>query len=386
MTKLQDIQKDTLFPVVVNEKSLTTYGIDLVYRWLSDRRLNFQFWTVVGTQDVAVVEYDDEKYQGKLVNRIQQYLSKTVYPVYPTRTLTPSDLKELSDLIAANMFGGDSLQYYIDVVNRIDWNPGDFKEKTNSCWWGSFKTGRYDFEKEMALGEAAAIRLFRSATEAERKARNILKWYDEFIPMGRCFALVNNPDDVDIIFNGYGIELLEWKNLLVSTLDYKYSGKLSGSLSVNRAYVNNSTGYPLSDKPISIRSYYATGFGQYPLSFCPSCGAKHRIAEKFQGYCSECFDRLFVPSLEPDGPSFILRTEAEYIQFSDGFYSSFKGYAPKHLIEEGLYRKCQHQTCGNFFRDRGSRKLCPQHRKQPEKRGYSTSSTTSTYYSTIKRL
>lgn len=363
MTRLQDIEKHTLFTAKVQEeRQLTGFGETEVGEWLDEHAYYFDLYHV-GLEDVATVWYDDEKFQGKLVNRISQYLDKIC-----GYQLSPNKYEDLANLIANNTYGGGETVYY-DVVDTINWAAGEFNELDTSCWWGMYRHGRELFEEAMEQGEAVAIRLFREATPQQMAHRYTTKWYGKYVGAGRCFAVVDNPVDIDIIFNGYGLELGQWKNFLITAMGYTQSHFMYDSFYIGAPYVNGKNGYALYDDPALYQkasSFYEDNFYVKPKR-CPDCGEKFRDRRYNREMCQRCEDKLYVILFTGEKAR---RSETISIPLSLNRSIPVRNIiATQDQINTGVYKKCQRATCENYFRaaDLSTKKLCPHHRKPAPK-------------------
>lgn len=355
MTRLQDIEKGKLFDFKAETPELTERGSQLVYRYLGD--LNYYLpMNLLGKKHIDTVEIQGERLQGRLFTRIEQYLYK-FYDV----TLPEDVRQKLSQMIAHNTLGGDEMKYF-DVVPFIRWKPGSFGEATTSCWWGSYKDGKADFQQEMRWGGAAAIRLFRPATEAELNTKGLKKWYKRFVGAGRCFALINQPENIDIVFNGYGLNYHQWATFLQNTLGYAHTKPISLYLG-REIYVNNGGGEALSDIPIYIREHTDHYFGQYPKEQCKHCTV---LCRNRDNVCEQCRQQLYQ---QISSGAWVLKEKAITIPYITYRYSrqrfeTIDVLTCQEEIDNKRYIQCE--TCGGW-RDGGFMSNCRACRQRERK-------------------
>ena len=182
--------------------------------------------------------------KGKLVTRIAQFFWK----VYGYK-LTTEQKTKLGNLISKFTFSEKDV--YIDFVNYIDWNAGEFGEHDKSCWWNpedyrNHYIGRLMFEEEMHRNRAFAVRLFRriDITELVNYRRSPLTarfskfYYNQYAPFGRCWLIPYEHNEayygwnyltadilstmpMGILMNGYGMDTQAIAVCLRSLLMYE---------------------------------------------------------------------------------------------------------------------------------------------------------------------
>ena len=185
---------------------MTPVGVEAVRSFIS--RYYGVNWTYTTTADMLGLEEnvqnhiilhrgEEHKVGGKFINR----LSKVLHVVYKI-TPTDSQKNELNRILENHWSGGES--FWIDRVNVIDWEAGEFGEKKSeegSCWWynGGLSNPRSRvsrFSKSMENGSSGGIRLW-------------LKSDLGFQGVGRVWY-IRTRLGFPILFNGYGFTTMQW--------------------------------------------------------------------------------------------------------------------------------------------------------------------------------
>lgn len=224
------------------DKMLSPPGIEEFRYFISNKiGLTFRYTDVT---DMLGLEYDnpdhridfngrEEKCGGKFVTRFCRwyYFSTAGY-----RELSNTFKEELNNVLAPYWIGGtESSQhtFYIDVVDKVDWESGAFGERSKdyedgSCWW--YSGGLYSNEsivsKFCALmpHRALAVRLWLETDEGLRG-------------VGRVWVIRNNYSP--IFFNGYGFTTAGWVTHLSRMFNFQNWTKIQ--LSLDGRYFPNNT-------------------------------------------------------------------------------------------------------------------------------------------------
>jgi hypothetical protein len=211
------------------------------------------------------------EYRGTFPKRVSQYYHKSHRLQCP-----PAFLAEIGNIARAHSHAAITVNF--EIVDRIDWDAGDFGEEPESCWWNEFEYARTMFIDNGGL----AIRLYDADDNGYGRA-----W---LVPIGNRY----------IIFNGYGFAgnstltiaqlFAAFMNLSYRKIDLTNNGTSSSTL-----WINAGIGYMVGNDLTA--SHY--DFGWYDDSTrCEDCGTLLYEDESYYGpddytYCERCFYRSF---------------------------------------------------------------------------------------------
>lgn len=200
--------------------------------------------------------------EGSFVKRLQ----KVIYQKYNYK-LPASLLNSIGDLISKNLPPEQS--YYIDFVNKFDWNSGDFGD-AGSCFWGGMRPG---IRNNMAkTNKFFAIRMFKRITGSELKAVTkcgTTLYYKEpdgsvaYKGLGRAWLykgiykrevskILTVSSDIYVLFNAYGPHLDKMSMVTSSVL--KLEAKLvkasNNGYTTNTLYLNGGKGILMGEASV----------------------------------------------------------------------------------------------------------------------------------------
>lgn len=251
------------------------------------------------TQSFQELGYEWVLPKGKYAGTFPKRLSSLLYKEFSKKI--PIDLMSKIGTIAADNSLAITEYYFrpIKLEHKIMWGDGDFKD-SGSCFWGGNSKA-----KEMMIDHGFyAMQFFTEATTnyGYGKARSWL------YPMTNKF----------IIFNGYGMQLIEQARILSQYLglSYKKIELLNNNDNSNLLYINGATGYMLGTTK-SLEAYDSFDFhineNRYRGYICCNCENDFDEDEityiNHEPYCDECRDESFNWS----------EYEERYIHHSDSF-------------------------------------------------------------------
>lgn len=206
------------------------------------------------------------EYTGTFPKRLTNYFWKECGLKCPD-----SFTKELGNL--ARQHSHESLTYSFELVNRIDWQDGDYGD-SNSCFWSD----RQQALKMLEQNDALAIRFYNGEQGIARA------WIAQL------------SESRYILFNGYGIETIKiaqifsaWLKLTYKKISLYNHGETSGSL-----YINNG-GYLIGTlEQCAAMSSHDLYYNCDDCYTCDNCGNEISEDEGYatpngEVYCSSCF-------------------------------------------------------------------------------------------------
>lgn len=218
--------------------------------------------------------------KGEYVGTLPKRIGKFYYQKHGTK-LTPDQLTVIGNLGAQHSNRDET--YHFDIVDRIDWEAGDFGDR-GSCFWSCHASA-----KDMILDNGGgAVRFF----------------YQDDSDRGLARAWVaTRPDGCLLVFNGYGMETLPIVRILAAHFDHSYYRKVDlknyGSSDGN-LWINNGTGYLIGPQAV-VTTIDAIDLGWEELETCRCANCEESINEDDHyhspdgaDYCEECYhNRVF---------------------------------------------------------------------------------------------
>lgn len=208
------------------------------------------------------------EYVGTFPKRVSKYLYKQGYKC------PPEFLQTLGTL--AKMHSGDSVSYTFEIVDRIDWNSGDFGD-SGSCYWGSHVPA-----KGMVEDNGYAIRFFDSFGAG----------------LGRAWIALYEAD-LHIFFNGYGFDNGPLTIARVFAfnfgLSYKRIALENNGTSNGMLYINGGYGYAVgTTQRLATLTPVDLEWESPCEDTCTDCGDCLNEDEVYIGaddamYCRNCF-------------------------------------------------------------------------------------------------
>jgi len=212
-----------------------------------------------------VYYFGSTKMCGSLAKRIRKFLN-----IYYDINLSDDDMGELGEVL--RVARNKTTQFHCKFVDNFDWNPGDFGDY-NSCFWTQKKLA-----KEALLKAGAKPILFYKNGD------------------GVARAITINYKDYLIIFNAYGMNLLEITKILARHFNcvYQTISLTNEDDPHNLIHINNNIGNILYDKTKQIKTTDITlriDVSKYEI--CNCCyqldrRKKMRVDVKGDYYCNSC--------------------------------------------------------------------------------------------------
>lgn len=223
-----------------------------------------------------MAEGKGKEYSGSLAKRLSKWV-KNITGV----NLTGQDLTKIANIAQLNHLGPEG--YVFDFWNKIDWNPGAFGEKDNSCWWGSMAGAR----KMLTDNGGLAMRFYKDGQG-----------------YARAWVVPHTPrPDMLTVFNGYGFAdgynstsiiarvLADWLKLSYGKIELINEDNRSPTF-----YINDNRGYVIG-LPENIYDFesYDYHFHDPAARYCSECHLIDRHCESIEGafYCQSCIGMLF---------------------------------------------------------------------------------------------
>lgn len=159
--------------------------------------------------------------------------AKVCYENIPADTnghkLDPELLAKIGETLKRFTLNGE---YHFEITRFMDWKPGDFAEKSNSCWWSSFNKSRKGFNQ---LDNGYAVLFYESPEK--------YKLYKNKKGIGRCWLL--NAPKYGAIFNAYGVPLSDIATILSKKfeVDMLKTELYSQGAYLNQGNKNNEEGH-----------------------------------------------------------------------------------------------------------------------------------------------
>jgi hypothetical protein len=211
------------------------------------------------------------QFAGTFVKRYQNYMFK----VLGFKDYDPVVVAKLGEIISARCDVGEV--YYFDIVRSCEWNPGQFGERENSCWWKEYSDSRIGLFENGGL----SLRFFDETSLS-------LNLKQRTHGIGRCWLFPYN-DDTFLIFNAYHkrmVSLLLMARMMSTILGTLY---YDAKIKVPDAYVNGDKGYRIGDTEAQV---YCVEFVDTSKIMCANCGVS--FTEDYITYvgddpiCDEC--------------------------------------------------------------------------------------------------
>lgn len=204
------------------------------------------------------------KGKGVYVGTFPKRVAKFQYTKYSTK-LTSAQMAELGTL--ANRHCVKQSDYWIDFTQDFDWEPGDFGEDPESCYWKSKDEARTEILPGL---NSWAFRFYE-----KRDYSNFSGSHYE--GMARCWAVPFRRTFV--LFNAYGMELTQMARIASSMWDCYYkklkvenNGESDGLL-----WINSGSGIAVGNQADVLALGSRTDFC-YPRNAtkpCSQCGNRH---------------------------------------------------------------------------------------------------------------
>src|SRR3990167_863267 len=209
---------------------------------------------------------------GRLIRRLAKFVQVC------GGKLSDTDLTILGNLIAQHTPPAPSLMY--DFTRTFNWKPGTFGEYRLSCYWKGNSLAR----RIIQTHGGAAIRFWRQ--ESPKR----------YVGHGRAWLLepINEVPGTVVLFNAYGVSLLQAGNVLAAHLNMSYRKTqlaLHGH-SQDMLYVNDA-GAILLGEPSSIQGVHEVDL-QWPDAWvlCVDCEEPVRwdraVKEHNDPLCKKC--------------------------------------------------------------------------------------------------
>jgi len=170
-----DLKKNQPYKVQLPEDMVTSEGRDQVIKYLR-AVLGKDRWNRVLPDDwdwswVVTKDESGQNYVGTLPKRISRYCHKAW-----GFKLESTHLQEIGNIARRNTNKTDS--YVFELVDKIDWDSGDFGDQ-GSCFWSDYEVTKDELLPDYNGDRPCAVRFYRAQPEYETHnifAREHITW------------------------------------------------------------------------------------------------------------------------------------------------------------------------------------------------------------------
>lgn len=260
------LETDKLNVMELPNSRVDRQGFSRVYDYLYDkgqhdaaRRLDRLFpWGEESLWNEWLLEKkNDTGYIGTWPKRFSSYLHKEC-----GIDLSTEIMAEIGEIISRHCQKKDE-KFFFEFTKYNDWHKGAFEGGYDSCWWNSYNNAR------RGLPHAGGYSVLFYKSKEDYKANSQKRG------MGRFWLkFLDEDDEMFVIFNAYGLELIKGARLLATLLGLSYTRI---ELRIEDAFVNSDYGY-LIGPPTKITGIKKIRQARMePKTECPIC--KKKIGE-----------------------------------------------------------------------------------------------------------